>query len=199
MTAQFKGRLPAFAGKLHNLSRPKLTLALTAAGLTCGVIAAVTLTASIGNSRTAAAHKASAEAYKRDLQSQVDSSNGTPQTGRDPSTQQQTSLDQAASTASGNGLRTSTPAAGLTDHSHHHATYADMYGDPSKTGINAAGCFIDYGIPGEQCLAAGLAEPDGALRCDKVRTKFPDGIKVSGTDRFHIDADGDGMACGAGE
>ncbi|HSH18360.1 MAG TPA: hypothetical protein VK978_03175, partial [Candidatus Saccharimonadales bacterium] len=72
-------------------------------------------------------------------------------------------------------------------------------GDSKKTGVNAAGCYINYGIQGEQCLPAGLANADGTLSCDKVRTKFASGIKVSGNDRFHLDHNHDGLACGAGE
>lgn len=140
-----------------------------------------------------------AQAYKETLQGQVDTSRGEPQAGRDPSSQQQTSLAYAASSANGAGSRTDKPAAGVSGHNHTQTSYSDVYGDPQKTGINSAGCFVDYGIPGEQCVPAGLAGDDGLLTCAELRSQFADGVKLSGSDRFHLDHNRDGWACGTGE
>lgn len=174
--------------------------------IVCGVIfvAAVVITAVTFENRSssAAAGKkttAAIEKNKDALRSQVDTTSGTPQDGRDPSMQQQTSLESAMSTPNVAGTRTSKPAAGVTGDTNHHVTHGDVYGDPAQTGVNSAGCLIDYGIRGEQCLPAGLRSDDGMLSCDKVRTRFADGIKVTGVDRFHLDHNGDGLACGAGE
>jgi hypothetical protein len=143
-----------------------------------------------------------AEEYKDQLQSQVDTEDGAPRSGRDPSTQQQTSLEDAASKPTGAGTRTDTPASGVTgDHDTHH-TAEDVYGsnsDAQKSGISAAGCYIDYGIQGEQCLPAHAAGSDGKLDCSEVRKHFPNGVKVTGTDRFKLDKNGDKLACGQGE
>jgi len=139
-----------------------------------------------------------AEAYKKELQSQVTAQDGTPSSGRDPSTQQQTSLASAASKPSGVGQRTDTPAAG-TAGSSAHTDPDDVYGDPAKTGIGTNGCYVDYGKQGEQCLPAHAAM-GGDLTCDNVRSHgFPHGIKVTGKDRFHLDTNHDGTACGHNE
>lgn len=136
---------------------------------------------------------------KRNLRSQVDTTEGRPVDGRDPSTQKQTSLEQAASSAIGNSTRTDTPAAGVQGDTNRKTSYNDVYGDPKKTGINAAGCFIGYGKPGQQCMQAGLAGDDKVLTCNEMRTRFSDGVIVSGSDRFKLDTNGDGVACGQGD
>lgn len=138
-------------------------------------------------------------AYQKQLKDQVDTAQGSPRDGRDPSTQQQTSLRDAASKPSGTGTRTDTPASGVTGTvGDTHVTSSDIYGDASKTGINSAGCYIDYGVQGQECLPAHAAV-NGVLTCDGVREHFPQGIKVTGTDRFHLDKNGDKIACNAGD
>jgi hypothetical protein len=141
----------------------------------------------------------SPEAYKQQLQSQVQANDGSPNSGRDPASQGQTSLADAAAKPNGAGARTDTPASGVTGDNSTHASSSDVYGDASKTGINAAGCYIDYGIQGQECLPAHAAGDDGKLTCSEVRQHFPQGIKVTGTDRFSLDKNGDKTACGSGD
>lgn len=142
----------------------------------------------------------SQEAYRQELQAQVEQSDGTPNTGRDPASQGQNSLAAAASKPAGAGLRTDTPAAAAEgDHSGHDVTHGDVYGDAKGTGIGSNGCFIDYGVQGEQCVPSHAAGSDKVLNCAEVRKYFKDGVKVTGTDRFHLDHDGDKIACGPGE
>jgi hypothetical protein len=137
--------------------------------------------------------------YKQTLQNQVDTSDGQPRDGRDPGSQSQTSLMQAASSPHGNGMQTDTPASGVSGSNHPQTTSADIYGDPSKTGINAAGCYIDYGIQGQECLQADMANSDGSMGCDMVRMEFPNGIKVTGKDRFNLDHNQNKIACDSGD
>lgn len=146
-----------------------------------------------------AAAKASAREYQKVLRGQVDSPSGEPREGRDPSAQKQSSLAEAASSVNGNGARTEKPAAGVTGDTNSRASHADVFEDPAKTGVNSAGCYIDYGVPGEQCVRAGLAGSDGILSCEEVRTRFASGVTVSGKDRFQLDHNLDGWACGTGE
>lgn len=132
------------------------------------------------------------------LLSQVDNKAGAPRDGRDPAIQQQTSLDSAASNPTAIGQRNDKPATGVTgDHSHHN-TSADVYGDPNQTGIGSNGCYLDYGVPGEQCVPV-QAATDGTLTCDGIHKYFSSGVKVSGTDRFQLDTNHDGIACGTGD
>lgn len=182
---------------------PRRVVIGVAAVILTGVFAATALVSSpeiSGQAAPTEKTKAAAADHKNHLKSQVDTARGEPRDGRDPSTQKQTSLAQAASAAHGNGLRTDKPASGVRGTaSHDHSSHSHGYETAQDDGINAAGCFIDYGIPGEQCLAAGTAGDDKILTCAEVRTKFADGIKVSGTDRFHLDTNGDNWACGSGE
>lgn len=136
-----------------------------------------------------------AAAYKQQLKSQVDNASGKPRSGRDPAGQQQTSLALAASSEHGSGMQTDTPAAGLTGSNRGAAKPSDVYGDPSKSRINDAGCYIDYGIQGQECLPESIAM-DGMVMCEDVVKEFPKGIKVVGTDRFGLDTNHDGIACG---
>lgn len=146
----------------------------------------------------------SAQEYQQELQSQVDTETGAPRSGRDPAAQGQATLASAANTPSGVGHRTDTPAANVDTSSSasahgHHATSADVYGTPGKDGVNSAGCYVDYGIQGQQCLPRHASGTDGQLTCAEVRVHFAKGIKVTGTDRFNLDANGDKTACGLGE
>jgi hypothetical protein len=138
-----------------------------------------------------------AQAYKQSLKSQVDTADGRPRDGRNPATQAQTSLFLAASNPNGTGTRTDKPAAGVVgDHHSHVVKPSDVLGDAAKTGINSAGCYVNYGRPGEQCLQAGVADNLGALGCTTIRMKFPNGLSVNGTDRLNLDHNHDGIACG---
>jgi len=138
--------------------------------------------------------------YQKSLKASVDNTDGSPVSGRSPANQAQTSLAAAASTPSGTGTRTEKVASAVTGTTGSKVTPNQVYSaEQQKTGINDAGCFYDYGIPGQQCMPAHMANADGSLSCDAVRMHFPDGLKVSGTDRFHLDKNGDGTACGYGD
>lgn len=148
--------------------------------------------------QTIAAKKPITQSEQAALKSQVDTSTGQPQSGRDPSRQPQSSLQAAASSQHGNGMQNSKPASDITGSNRPATKASDVYGDPSKTGINDAGCYIDYGIQGQQCLAADMAA-NGKMSCDMVHMDFPDGISVVGTDRLGLDLNKDGTACGKGD
>jgi hypothetical protein len=77
-------------------------------------------------------------------------------------------------------------------------TSEQIFGAPRQRGLNAAGCFIGYGLPGEQCLPAHVARGQ-SVRCVDVGTHFPEGVVVRGTDRFRLDRNGDRIACGPGD
>lgn len=134
-------------------------------------------------------------AYKQSLKDQVDTANGEPRSGRDPAGQQQTSLAMAASSEHGSGMQTDTPAAGLKGSNRGAVSPSQVYGDPSKTRINDSGCYIDYGIQGQECLPVSIAM-DGMVMCSDVRTEFPKGLKVVGKDWLGLDTNHDGIACG---
>jgi hypothetical protein len=147
------------------------------------------------SSKTASPASATAKA----TQTQVDSPSGTSHSGHGASSQPQTSLAAAASAPTGAGSQyVDKPAAGVGENHSSHHTSADVYGDPKQTGIGTNGCYIDYGIPGEQCLPAHAAT-NGTLTCVGVRKYFPSGIKVSGTDRFTLDTNHDTVACNSGD
>lgn len=130
----------------------------------------------------------------------VDMADSAPQTGRDPSQQQQASLNDAASRPTASGKQTDKPAADVQgDHNHDHATHEDVVNDPSETGVGLNGCYVDYGVQGEQCVPAHIAGDDKKLSCHEVHSKFANGIKVTGTDRFGLDKNHDGVACGDGD
>jgi len=192
-------KLPQLLSKLAGL---EAKLNLQNAGLMLPVGAAIILVISIvmvAPSTGTGPSTANIQANREYLRSQVDTETGAPREGRDPTTQQQTSLASAASNPTGARQRVDKPAAGVQgDHSHHNSS-SDVYGDPNQTGIGSNGCYIDYGIPGEQCVPAHAAT-NGTLTCDGVHSHgFPNGIKVSGTDRFGLDTNHDGTACGNGD
>lgn len=132
------------------------------------------------------------------LLSQVDTDTGEPRSGRDPASQQQTSLASVSSSQTGTGQTVTKPASGVAEDHSRHVGYSDVYADPNKTGIATSGCYIDYGIPGDQCVPSHIAI-DGALTCSGVRKHFPNGVKLSGTDRFNLDTNLDKVACGSGD
>lgn len=137
---------------------------------------------------------------QQELSAQVDTPKGEPQTGRDPANQPQNGLATAASRPSGFGQRTDTPAAGVTG-TQRQTQPSDVYKDTKQTGVGSNGCYIDYGIQGQQCLPVHASGQDKTLTCAEVRNVkgFEAGIKVTGTDRFQLDANGDGIACTPGE
>jgi hypothetical protein len=151
----------------------------------------------------AAVSTAAAKKYQQQLQSQVQNSNGTPTTGRDPSSQTQNSLASAASKPSGTGLRTDTVASGVTADTNHHVDPGNTMqgmdmGGSATNGVLSNGCLADYGIPGQQCLTP-YAPNNQPLTCTYVRQQFPQGIKVTGSDTRHLDTNGDGTACSSGD
>lgn len=145
---------------------------------------------------------------QRQLRDQVDTATGSPRSGRDPATQQQDSLAAAASRptlgggssdpssdfSSGLSTDTSTGASGTEHSGHYQSSTSAPNPDPKTSGISSSGCYYDYGKPGEECLPAHAAE-NGSLTCSGVRKHFPQGIKVTGTDRFNLDKNHDGIAC----
>lgn len=170
---------------------------LWAAGVTTVLVAGLFLAVSVTPltlfADNAGNRKVNPAEYRRQLKNQVDTPAGEPRDGRDPMTQQQNSLAQAAASPVGNGTRTDKPAAAATGHAHHGPKHADVYGDVARTGINAAGCYVDYGIPGEQCVRA--AQHSTAPVCSEIRRTFPQGVKVSGKDRFGLDRNKNSVAC----
>jgi hypothetical protein len=153
-----------------------------------------------GDSTGKAGNKPQQSQARQELTAQVDTPKGEPQTGRDPAAQPQNGLSAAASRPSGFGQRTETPATGVTG-TQRQTKPSDVYKDPTQTGIGSNGCYVDYGVQGQQCLPAHAAGDDKTLTCSEVRAVkgFENGIKVTGTDRFHLDADGNGTACTPGE
>ncbi len=136
--------------------------------------------------------------------SQVDTETGAPRSGRDPATQQQTSLADAASRPTGastsGDITSGTTTSGAQDDHDGHSEPSDVIADPKQTGILVNGCYADYGKPGEECVPAHAAT-NGKLTCSGIRTHagFPNGVKVTGTDRFNLDTNGDKIACNSGD
>lgn len=139
----------------------------------------------------------SAAAYKDSLKDQVDTAAGEPRSGRNPSTQKQTSLSEVASRENGSGSAEA-PAAGLKDNSHVTVHPSDVLNNSQQTRVSVAGCLTDYGMQGQQCLPASSVV-NNKLLCDAVKRQFPQGIMVMGTDRYNLDRNGDGTACGIGD
>lgn len=129
---------------------------------------------------------------QENLRQQVETADRIPRDGRDPASQQQNSLAAAASRDNGSTLTDTegTSSAG----NGQPAKPSDVFTDSSKSGIGSNGCYVDYGIQGQQCLPAHAAH-NGSLDCGGVRKHFPDGIRVTGTDRFKLDKNGDSIAC----
>jgi hypothetical protein len=147
------------------------------------------------------------------LLADVQDASGAPLPGRDPSMEAQTSLDDAVSRSS----LTSKPSKEA--HDHHAMTAQEMadmgvgstaerkaagakaakqvLGDPRRTGVLSNGCATGYGQV-TQCVPA-RAPGGGVTTCAYVVTQFPQGIAVTGKDTLSLDADGDGIACDAGD
>jgi hypothetical protein len=66
---------------------------------------------------------------------------------------------------------------------------------PRRARVN--GCLPEYGHGG-QCVPR-RAPGGAAVTCRYVRTILPQGVMVHGTDRFGLDRNGDGIACGRGD
>lgn len=133
-----------------------------------------------------------------DLRARVETPRGAPQPGRDPASQRQRRLSSAASEARGNGRRVAMPARSVRGDRTRRVTPAQVFGAIRERGLSAAGCFVDYGRPGAECLPAHAAQ-GRVVTCVGVRAHFPNGIVVSGTDRFRLDRNRDGVACGRGD
>jgi hypothetical protein len=132
------------------------------------------------------------DAAKEYYQSQVDTDTGEPISGRDPAGQSQGSLASAASNPTGAGQRIENPASGINGGQ-------NPSGAPNQSGngINSSGCFYEYGTPGG-CIQAHLA-PDGKLTCQILHANnYHNGVPVS-NDRFALDTNKDGTACGIGD
>ena len=133
----------------------------------------------------------------------------------DPATRRQRSLAAAAAEPEGIGRRVRRPAARVRGDRSHRVAWASVFAGLSKRGLAAdVGAMSDYGKPGEECVPAHAGEmaptvglpprPDKpprrwVLRCEGVRMHFPGGVVVSGRDRFRLDRNRDGVACGTGD
>jgi hypothetical protein len=136
---------------------------------------------------------------KRDrMREEVDDEAGAPRNGRDPASQAQASLASAAASPQGNGRRVERPAAAVHGDHGRDVVPSDVLGEGRRRGLTAAGCFADYGVPGQQCLPAHAATR-GVVTCAGVLAHFPNGVQVSGRDRFRLDRNRDGTACGTGD
>lgn len=138
-----------------------------------------------------------ASPIRQQLRNQVEKANGSPLKGRDPANQSQSSLLSAAAQSNGIGRRTDKPAVGVRGDTR-RVDPASVLPDSKKTGVMANGCLIDYGQPGQECVPARMISKT-SIACDEIRKVFPNGVLVSGTDRFGLDTDSDGIACGPGD
>jgi hypothetical protein len=139
---------------------------------------------------------AAAQARQNQLRLQVDTATGAPRSGRDPASQSQVSLGDAASRPEGIGTRTDKPAAGVTGSAHHTMDMSGMnMPDTKTTHVLASGCVLGYGKPGEQCLPVYIAPRGVASPCAAVHKLFPKGIAVEGNDFLGLGKDASGLAC----
>ncbi|HSX44884.1 MAG TPA: hypothetical protein VLF39_02085 [Candidatus Saccharimonadales bacterium] len=128
--------------------------------------------------------------YKDRLKSQVDSSDGSPRSGRDPASQKQISLSEAASAPNSRSM------------ANNYSTQPESAPSQAQLkaeGIGTNGCYVDYGVQGQECLPAHAGGANGVLTCNGVREHFASGIKVTGTDRYHLDSNHNGTACDSGD
>ncbi len=137
-------------------------------------------------------------AYQLSLRSKVDTSAGAPRPGRDPAAQKQTTLQQAAHQAVGNGTRADKVAKNLTKDHAKDVTPGQVISNPKTSHMLSNGCAVGYGDPGAQCLPA-KGPDDTQETCMDARQIFPDGVKVTGTDWLKLDTDKNGVACDAGD
>jgi len=139
-----------------------------------------------------------ARVYLADLRSQVDTPAAAPRPGGDPATQRQQGLAAVAAQPNGIGRRVAKPARAIRGDLGRGVTSDRIYAAQKARGLSEAGCFVDYGRPGDQCLPAHVAQGQ-TVTCTAVRAHFPDGIVVTRLDRFRLDRNGDGVACGRGD
>ena len=131
--------------------------------------------------------------FQASLRATVENANGEPRIN--PASVTQTSLAKAAAGKNGPGARTDKLA--------REAKFRKIQRPaelPSvkETGVISGGCLVDYGAPGAQCVPA-RGRGGGALTCGDVVAMFPDGVRVTGRDRFGLDSNGDKTACGPGD
>lgn len=131
-------------------------------------------------------------AYRKELQAQVDTPNGAPVSGRDPAAQLQTSLAKAASMEDDIGKRVVKPAAKVVGVVRHTPASA-VLPDTKTTHMLASGCLLGYGVPGAQCVPA-KAPKNQPLNCNFIRTIFPKGVKIMGSDYLSL-GQGTDTAC----
>lgn len=158
---------------------------------------AATVGVSLAGSAAGGTDKPGISGYQRVLRGQVQAADGSPRAGRDPATQQQTSLAAAASKPQGPGLRTGKPARELKGTKVRRAA-SSVLPNPKQDGMSSGGCAVGYGDPGAQCLPA-RAPGDRTVTCGFVTTLFPEGIRVTGRDRLRLDTNRDATACGHGD
>jgi hypothetical protein len=132
-------------------------------------------------------------AFQATLRATVENANSEPLIN--PASVSQTSLAKAAAEKNGPGTRREKLARGV--------TFSKVQRPPdlpnvNETGMISGGCLIDYGNPGAQCVPA-RGRGGGALTCADVVSIFPDGVRVTGRDRFGLDSNGDKTACGRGD
>jgi len=139
-----------------------------------------------------------ARVYLADLRSQVDTPAAAPRPGGDPASQRQQGLAAAAAQPNGAGRRVAKPARAVRGDRNRRVTSDRIFAALKARGLSESGCFIDYGRPGDQCLPAHVAQGQ-TVTCAAVRAHFPSGIAVTRRDRFRLDRNGDGVACGAGD
>ena len=194
----------------------RVVLPVTALALAAGAVAGFARSGAGGPEVAAAAAAPDVSAGEAAaLLADVQDASGAPLPGRDPSMEVQTSLDDAVSRSS----LTSKPSQDGQSSAHHAMTAQEManmgvgtaaerkaagakaakkvLGDPRTTGVLSNGCATGYGEV-TQCVPA-HAPGGGVTTCAYVVTEFPRGIAVTGKDTLSLDADGDGVACDAGD
>jgi hypothetical protein len=133
-------------------------------------------------------------AYRKQLEAEVETTNGAPINGRDPANQVQTSLASAASMEDDIGMRVAKPAAKVVG-TVRHTDPTTVLPNVKTTHMLASGCLLGYGVPGAQCVPA-KAPKNQPLNCNFIRTIFPQGVKILGTDYLNL-GQGTDIACAA--
>jgi hypothetical protein len=133
-------------------------------------------------------------AYRKQLEAEVETSTGAPINGRNPANQLQTSLAKAASMEDDIGMRVAKPAASVIG-TVRHTDPATVLPNTKVTHVLASGCLLGYGVPGAQCVPA-KAPNNQLLNCNFIRTIFPNGVKILGTDYLSL-GQGTDIACAA--
>ena len=131
--------------------------------------------------------------FQASLRATVENANGEPRIN--PASVTQTSLAKAAAGKHGPGTRTDKLARGATLRKSQRPAELPSV---KETGVISGGCLVDYGAPGAQCIPA-RGRGGRVLTCADVVSIFPDGVRVTGRDRFGLDSNGDKTACGPGD